>query len=95
MESIIQLVLLVLTNRKSSHLVKKIECRGILGHIFTNVLMHLDDLKCYENDRKNGIIIANLVDGFVSSFDMRFLKYVCDENHKCIVVFGVPYGTSL
>ena len=36
-----------------------------------------------------------LVDGHVSHFYLVFLKYICDENHRWTVFFGVPYGESL
>ena len=59
-----------------------------------NILRHLGDLKLYDDDRKNGIIPALLVDGNVSRFDMVFLKYICNENQKRTVVFVVPYITE-
>ena len=65
--------------------VKKVPCLvefseggGISGHILTNLLRHLDDLKLYGNDRKNGIIPVLLVDGHISRFDLGFLEiYMC------------------
>ena len=53
-------------------IVKSSEGGGISGHILTNLLIHLDDLKLYDNDRKNGIITTLLIDGHVSRFDMGF-----------------------
>ena len=53
-------------------LVKLSEGGGISGNIITNVLKHLGDFKLYENDRKNGIFPALLVDGNVSCFYMGF-----------------------
>ena len=50
-----------------------------------NLLRHLYDLKLYENDRENGIIIVLLVDGHGGCFDLGLLKYICDENHKWTV----------
>ena len=76
-------------------LVKKIEGGVISGHILTNLLKHLDALKMYDNDQENVIIPVLLVDGYGSHFDMDFWKYICDENHKWTVVFGVPCVTSL
>ena len=65
-------------------LVKFSEGRGISGHILTNILRHLDDLKSYENDREKKLFLrCSLVD--VSCFDLGFLKYICDENHKLTV----------
>ena len=68
---------------------------GISENILTKVLRHLDDLKVYDNYRKDVITFALLVDKYVISFDLSFLEYICDEKHKWTVVFGVPYGTSL
>ena len=56
--------------KKVPCLVEFSERGGISGHIITKVLRQLDDLKLYDNDRKNGIIPALLVDGHVSSFDL-------------------------
>ena len=67
------------------YLVKFSEGGGIAGHILTNVLRHLDDLKFYDNGRESSIIPALLVDVHVSCFDMKVLKYICDENHKWTV----------
>ena len=36
-----------------------------------------------------------LVDEHGSCFDLEFLQYICHDNHKWTVVFGVLYGTSL
>ena len=67
----------------------------ISGNILTNILRHLDYFKLHENDRKTSIVPTLLVDGHCSRFDIFKKKYICDENHKQIVVFGVLYGTSL
>ena len=45
---------------------------GISGHIITNILRHLDYLKWYENDGKNSIIPAMLVDEYGGHFDLGF-----------------------
>ena len=73
-------------------IVKISEGEGITGHILTNVLRKLDDLKLYENNRGNGIIPGLLVDGHASHFGMVFFKYICDENNKWTVVFGICNG---
>ena len=41
-------------------------------NILKKVLRHLDDLKLYDNDGKDGIIPALLFDGNFSHFDMDF-----------------------
>ena len=71
------------------------EGRGISGHILTNILKHLDDLKLYDNDRENDVIPLMLVVVHGSCFCLYFFQYICDKNHKWTVVFGVPYGKSL
>ena len=38
------------------------------------------------------IITELLVDGHVSRFDLGFLKYICDEDYKYTIVFGVTMG---
>ena len=43
---------------------------GISGYILMNVLMHLDDLKWYDNDTENGAIPTLLVGVYVSRFDL-------------------------
>ena len=53
-------------------LVKTSEVGGISGHIITNILRHLDYLKLYENDGKNSIIPAMLVDEYGGHFDLGF-----------------------
>ena len=49
----------------------------------------LDALKFYFNDRQNDILPMLLVVGYSSNFDLGVLQYVCDENHKRTVIFGV------
>ena len=74
-------------------LVEISEGRVISGNILTSVPRHLYNLKLYDSDRENFIYNALLVDGHASHFDLGFLKYICDENHKWNIVFGVPCGT--
>ena len=59
-------------------LVEFSEGGGISGNILMNVLSKLDDLKLYDNDRKNVIIPALLVDGHGICFELGFLNYICD-----------------
>ena len=75
------------------YIVEFSEGGGVSGHVLTNLLRNFNYFKLYDNDRKYGIIPSLLVDGHGSPFDLVFLKYICDKNHKCTVVFGVPYGT--
>ena len=67
--------------------------QGISGNILMNVLRHLNDLKFYDNDRKNGIIPSLLVDGNGSRFDLGVLKYICDEitNGPWFLVFRMGH----
>ena len=55
------------------------------------IALHLDVLKLYGNDMENVILPVLLVYGHVSHFDLEFLQYICNENNKRTVVFGVPY----
>ena len=70
------------------------ESGGMSGKILTEVLMHLDALSIYDDDRQNGYTPMLLVDGHDSRFDVEFLKYINDDKHKWAVCIGVPYGTS-
>ena len=36
-----------------------------------------------------------LVDGHQSRFEVEFLQYINDQNHKWNVCIGIPYRTSL
>ena len=54
----------------------------ISGHIIVNTLNNSYALNLYNNDRENFILPVLLVDGNGSCFDMEFLQYICDENHK-------------
>ena len=61
----------------------------------TDIFSRLDDLKIYDNDRKNGLIPFVLLDGHQSRFDLSFLEYINDDDHLWNVTLGVPYGTAL
>ena len=50
------------------------EGRGISGHILTNILKHLDDLKVYDNDRENDVIPLMLVVVHGSYFCLYFFN---------------------
>ena len=93
--SIIQVGIVVLKQVKIPCLVKFSEGGCILENILTNILMNLDVLKLYGNDMENVILPVLLVYGHVSHFDLEFLQYICNENNKRTVVFGVPYWTPL
>ena len=79
---------------ESPCLIKVSEGGDISGHIITNVLRHLDALKLYENYRENGILPVLSIDVQGSRFDLKFLQYICDENHKWTVICGILYGAS-
>ena len=68
---------------------------GISGHIIVNILNPLDALEMYDNDRQNDILPVLFVNGHGSNFDLGFLQYIFDENHKHTTVFGVTYETKL
>ena len=78
---------------KVSCLVEFSEGGYISGHIITNVLRNLDALKLYENyGKKLFFLYCWLMEMVVI---LKFLQYICDKNHKWVIVFGVPYETSL
>ena len=68
---------------------------GINGWILREILKRIDDLKLYENDRKNGKTPFLLIDGHQLQFDLKFLKYINEVDTKWSVCLGVPYGTAL
>ena len=45
--------------------------------------------------RSNGLVPFVLLDGHNSRFDLEFLQYINDVQHKWNVCIGVPYGTAL
>ena len=63
---------------------------GISGHIITNLLKHLDDLKLYDNDRENDFLPLMLVGVHGGCFRLYFFQCICDKNHKWTVVFDGP-----
>ena len=71
------------------------ESGGISATILTNIFRRLDDLKIYDEDRRQGRIPFVLLDGHQSRFDVNFLCYINDDNHRWNVTLGVPYGTAL
>ena len=46
-------------------------------------------------DRSSGRKPFLLLDGHGSQFELPFLEYITNANHKWMVCIGVPYGTSL
>ena len=58
-----------------------------------DILATLDHLRVF--DRLLGRKPFLLLDGHGSRFELPFLKYVIDKDHKWVICIGVPYGTSL
>ena len=71
------------------------ESGGMDGEILTTIFKRLDKLKLYESDRENGVTPFVLLDGHQSRFDIDFLSYINDNEHKWNVCLDVPYGTAL
>ena len=71
------------------------ESGGITATILTNIFRRLDELAIYDIDRANGYTPFVLLDGHGSRFDIEFLEYINDSNHRWNVCLGVPYGTAL
>jgi hypothetical protein len=65
------------------------------GQILTKIFRTLDELKIFQESRNKVIRPLVLVDGYGSRFDVEFLQYINNENHRWSVCIGVPYGTSL
>lgn len=68
---------------------------GMDGHILTNIFRHLDELEVFKEDREQGYTPFVLLDGHQSRFELEFLKYINDPDHRWNTCIGVPYGTSL
>lgn len=66
---------------------------SITSQILAESLQHIDSFEIF--DRTNGKYPFLLLDGHQSRFELPFLDYVCDNQHKWQVCIGVPYGTSL
>ena len=61
--------------------------------ILAEALQHIDRFDVF--DMTNGNYPFLLLDGHQSRFENPFLDYICDNQHKCQVCIGVPYGTYL
>ena len=68
---------------------------GMDGAILKQIFQRLDTLNIYNEDREKGILPFVLLDGHQSRFDIDFLTYINDVNHRWNVCLGVPYGTAL
>ena len=68
---------------------------SIDGEILLDVVCTLDCLKCYEEERANGIRPMLLIDAHGSRFDLNFLQYVNTPATEWSVCIGIPYGTAL
>ena len=68
---------------------------GINASILTNIFRRMDNLKLFDDERADGLTPFVLLDGHSSRFDVEFLEYVNDVDHKWNVCLGVPYGTAL
>ena len=71
------------------------ESGGISAEILTNIFRRMDNLHLFDEDRANGYTPFVLLDGHSSRFDLQFLEYINNEEHKWNVCLGVPYGTAL
>lgn len=62
------------------------------GPILKDIVHTLDTYNIF--DRTEGKLPFFLIDGHNSRLSEPFVNYVNDIDHKWIVCFGVPYGTS-
>ena len=68
--------------------------KGIINsEILADALAHTDSYNVYK--RKNDWFPFLFVDGHQSWFEIPFLEYITDKEHKWQVCIGVKYGTSL
>ena len=71
------------------------ESSGMDGKILKEVFQHLDEYEIFKEERLMGYTPFVLLDGHQSRFDLEFLTYINNPQHKWNVCIGVPYGTSL
>ena len=71
------------------------ESGGITAEILTNIFRRLDNLHLFDKDREEGYTPFMLLDGHSSRFDLQFLEYINNDEHRWNVCLGVPYGTAL
>ena len=64
------------------------------GELLRQVLMHMDSLNLFAEERASGVQPFLLVDGHESRFSKIFLEYINQPETKWQVCIGVPYGTS-
>jgi hypothetical protein len=55
---------------------------GITSAILTKIFKTLDSLGIYDKDRTNGLRLFVMLDGHPSRFDIDFLTYMNDDNHR-------------
>jgi hypothetical protein len=68
------------------------ESGSINGTILTDMLHTLDELNVF--NRESGLNPFLILDGHGSRFELEFLEYINDPEHKWHVNIGLPYGTS-
>lgn len=66
---------------------------SITSTLLSEMLKHLD--KFAKFDRTEGKKPFLLLDGHQSRFDVAFLNYIHQDDHKWTVCLGVPYGTHI
>ena len=66
---------------------------SITSDILRDALATIDHYKVM--NRSEGKLPFLLLDGHGSRFELPFLEYITDADHKWMVCIGVPYGTSL
>lgn len=55
----------------------------------------MDNLHLFDDDRSEGYTLFVLLDGHSSRFDLQFLEYINNKDHKWNVCLGIPYRTAL
>ena len=66
---------------------------GVNATILTNCLRHMDELNLFQ--RNESLKPFVLLDGHSSRFDLEFVKYIRDDEHRWSVCIGLPYGMHI
>jgi len=82
----------IINGKKVETLVTCSESGSITSEILQQVLEHLDTHLGWDRSEATPFL---LLDGHGSRFELPFLHYIINEEHRWRVCIGVPYGTNL
>ena len=66
---------------------------SITSEILRDALRTIDHYQVM--DQSSGRLLFLFLDEYGSRFELPFLEYITNANHKWMVCIGVPYGASL